>query len=105
MALFDVNESQAREWCRKAEELNERTKTAMNMVGTCLQEIQSESTGEMVDQLVLTGAQVLDATARLTESLSAVKNALEEILSMLANAVMNAVDIISGNRTNTTNFS
>lgn len=104
MAILDFNQAQANAWVAKAEDLNERTNNIMKGVNACLQEIQGESVGDMVDELVVTGAQMIEATANMVTALGSIVNAIHGIFAALAQAVVEAVAEVAGSRGKMTDY-
>lgn len=98
MALLDFNQGAADAWVAKAEELNNRCDTYVKAVGACLQEIKSDSVGDMVDDLALAGAQVIDASAQLMSSLSAIVSGVRNIFTRLLQAAAEMVADVDANK-------
>lgn len=104
MAIIEFNQGAAEAWMAKAEELNQRTGIYMNAVANCLQEIKSDSVGEMVDELVSTGAQVLEHSAGLVHALGGIVSGVRGIISRLLAASAEMVGEVASNKGQITGF-
>ena len=104
MANLVFNEGGARAWKAKAEDLNRRTEMSLRAVASCLETLQKDSVGEMVDEIGVTGAQIIEHTAQMAQSLSALISTVERIISSLAQAVMETVAQVISGRGKSTNF-
>jgi hypothetical protein len=104
MAIIEFNQGMAESWMAKAEELNQRTGNYMNAVANCLQEIKADSVGEMVDEVVATGAQVLEHSAGLVHSLSGIVSGVRGIIGRLLAASAEMVGEVVSNRGAMTGF-
>ena len=104
MANLDFNEAGARAWMARAENLNERTNQAIQAVSACLETLKANSVGDMIDELGVTGAQLLEHGAQMAQSLSGLIDTVQKIIASLASAVLEAVAQVVGGRGRSTNL-
>lgn len=98
MAVLDFNQGAAEAWMQKAEELNGRCKTYVEMVGNCLNTLKANSIGDAIDELGVAGAQVINASATLISSLSAIVTGIRGIFNKLVQASMEMVADVAANK-------
>ena len=104
MAIIEFDESAARAWMTKAEDLNNRTELCMRSVAAALETLKTNSVGDMVDEVALTGAQVLEATNGLVTAMSGIVSSISSIIGALAQAVMEGVASAIAGRAKGTQF-
>ena len=99
MALIDFKGKVAAEnWKRELSELNNRTDQALKDVGNTIKEIQTESVGDPVDQLVETGANLLNAAAEVIKGLQGLESAIQNIINLLIQKISEAAQAVADNR-------
>lgn len=104
MSILDFNEPAARAWMAKAEDLNNRTELCMKSVGAALETLKNNSAGDMIDELGLTGAQVLESTSKLMTAMSGLVSAISNIIGSLIQATAEAAASVVAGRAKGTNF-
>jgi hypothetical protein len=99
MAELDIKGKAAAEaWQEKATNLNNRTQDKLTQVSACLQELQTESVGDMVDQIAEAGAEMLAATAKMMDAMSKMVSMVKDILTALGQAVDAVIETITANK-------
>lgn len=101
--VINIQQNEAKAWQAQAEALNERTNELLKMVAACFETLNAESIGDFVDELVTTGAKLIDNGAQMIQAMNGLIDAVSSILSALANAVLEAAsNVISNIVKNTT---
>lgn len=88
----------ANAWKAKAEDLNQRADTVMKGVTEVIEHINTESRGQMVDELVTTGSQMVESAGKMVSAFAQLVTAVDTIIDILSNAAQAAVDFVTGNR-------
>ena len=83
------NEEAANAWMRKAEDLNNRTKNALDGLAKDLEEIGNGAEGEIVQQFIDTATDVYANTNKILEGMNG-------LLSVVGNIMKNFVTTLSG---------
>lgn len=85
------DEAAARKWIESVKEVNSDTENLLQSVTDCIDDIQAESEGPMVEALTQIAAGLSTGFATLVKSLCALVTALEEIISKFRAMVDNVV--------------
>ena len=105
MALLDFKgKAQAEAWKNRLEELNDETQKVLNDVSSCIDEIKTESTGDPVEQLVITAADMVDAAAEVIKGLRGLESAIQNVINWLIQAIADASQTAIDNRNRSSNF-
>ncbi len=104
MATLDFNKAAADAWQAKAENLNQRTDLCLKAAGDALNTLKAESVGELVDEIGLTGAQLLENAAKMVNNLRGIVDAVKNIGSRLLSWVAEQAGVVSGARSKSTNL-
>ena len=105
MALLDFKgKAQAEAWKDRLHDLNDETNMVLGNVSSCIDEIKSESTGDPVEQLVTTAADLVDATAEVINGLRGLENAIQSIISLLIQGIADAAQAVVDKRSQATNL-
>ena len=82
--------------------LNEETDAVLKEVYTCLQEIDNESNGDFVEQLLVTAADMAAATVTMIEAMKSLEDIVENIIGQFINWLGEAVQEVVDNRSKMT---
>lgn len=105
MSILDFKgRAQAEAWKNELRDLNDRTNTVLHDVSNCIEEIQSESTGDPVEQLVVTAADMADAAANVISGLRRLEDAIDNIIGLLIQGIGDMVQGIVDKRGQATNL-
>ena len=105
MALFDFKgKAQAEAWKRDMSDLNERTDQILGQVYTCIDEIKTESSGDFVEQLVVTAADMADAVAEMIKAMKSINDLIDNVIKALAEFIGDAVQKVVDSRNAATNM-
>ena len=98
MALDFKGRAAAQAWKSEAEDLSNQANVIMKGVQAALDEINAASRGGMVDELMVNGSQMVEATSKMVSAFSNLVTAVDTIMDLLSNALNVATDIVLGNR-------
>lgn len=94
----------AKAWENDLADLNERTNEVLVEVHDCINEIKTESSGDFVEELVTTAADLADATAEMIKALDSLKDVLNSVMSKIAEVIGEVVQNIVTKRDASTDF-
>ena len=99
MGVLDFQGRQAATaWQGRVEALNTRAKSVMDGVTEVIEHINVESKGQMVDELVQTGSEMVVATDKMVSAFKELYSAVTSILNILQNAAQSAIEFVTGRR-------
>lgn len=105
MSIIDFKgRAQAEAWKRRLEALNDETNMVLGSVAACIDEIQTESTGDPVEQLVTTAADLVDATAEVIKGLRGLEDAIQNVINILIQKIAEAAQSVASKRSQATNL-
>ena len=103
--LFDFKgRAQAEKWKSDLRDLNDRTNILLGDVSSCIEEIQKESAGDPVEQLVVTAVDLADAAAEVIKGLRGLEDAIQNIINALIQAIGDSVQAVVSGRGQSTNL-
>lgn len=105
MNILDFKgKAQAEAWKKDVEDLNDRTDQILGKVYSCIEEIKTESSGDFVEQLVVTAADMADAAAEMIKAMKSLTALVDSLIEALANFIGEAVQGVVDSRNSATNF-
>lgn len=105
MGILDFKgKAQAEAWKRDMNDLNERTDQILGQVYACLDEIKTESSGDFVEQLVVTAADMADAAAEMIKAMKSINDLVDNLLKALADFIGETVQKVVDSRNAATNM-
>ncbi len=103
MGIFNFKgQAAAEKWKADLRDLNDETDVVLKQVADCIEEIKTESAGDPVEQLVITGAALADAAARMIDALRGLEDMIDNILKILIQAIADGVQSVADNRARST---
>lgn len=79
MAELDFDQAAADAWSDRAQTLQEKTDMALKQVSAGLEMLAAQSKGDLIEEIKLTGAELLDNTAKMIHNMSEIVNAVKNI--------------------------
>ena len=105
MSILDFKgRAQAEAWKNELRDLNDRTNQVLSDVSNCISEIQTESAGDPVEQLVTTAADLIDAAAEVIKGLRGLEDAIDSIIALLIQGIASATQAVVSKRSQATNL-
>lgn len=105
MGILDFKgRAAARAWENDLADLNDRTRIVMTDVENCIREIDNESDGEFVEQLIVTVADMAEHTVGLINALDTLKGVLDNIMSEIAKIIGETVQEVVAERSASTDY-
>ena len=98
MALDFKGRAAANAWKEEADTLSNQAEAVMRGVEAALNEINAASRGGMVDELMINGSQMVEATSKMVGAFANLVSAVDTILDLLSSALGVASDLVLGNR-------
>lgn len=105
MSILDFKgKAQATVWKQDMEDLNDRTDQILGRVYSCLDEIKTESSGDFVEELTVTAADMADAVAEMIKAMKSISDLVDSVIEALANFIGDTVQKVIDSRNTATNI-
>lgn len=105
MGMLDFKgKAQAEKWKSDLADLNIETDAVLQQVYTCLEEIKSESSGDFVEQLLVTSADMASAAANMIEAMKSLESIVQNIIAAFTDWVGKAVQEVVDSRNKMTDM-
>lgn len=90
--------AKADKWKRDLADLNNETDQVMKNVANCLKEIETESSGDFVTELVSTGANLAAAAVEMINNMKKLEDLIENLIQLLIQKIAEAAQEVADDR-------
>lgn len=91
-----LSESEARQWQRDINALNEETKRLLEATGETLKQVKDDADSSFVDEIFDWGTKIVNGATKVFEGMNELYTAVDSILGKLTEVLENSSGIVKG---------
>lgn len=103
MMAFDFKgRAAANAWKAELEQLNTEAASIMKGASACMEEINRDSAGGFVDELVKTGSEMVSSTNQMVSAFNSLADTIANVIALMEKLASGLIDAVTGNKTTMT---
>lgn len=98
MAFDFKGRAAANAWKAELEQLNDQAASIMKGASACMEEINRDSAGGFVDELVKTGSEMVVSTNQMVSAFNGLADAIVNVIALMERLASGLFDAVTGNK-------